>query len=108
MEKKNKENIKIFRNVYCIVIGVGFLIFWNYTFYFNILNTFSGILCFLFLCLYMPIYHGLILLIFKHEMGNMDDEGLVPGEAIALGGASITLVCMLLSFFAKYILPKIF
>lgn len=91
-QKNNNLNLKIFRNIYSIVIGGGALMYTYYTLYFAPNFWIAFIPWFLVLCFYIPIYYGLMLLIFKYDFDNDDKWNLEKGEAILLIGSSITLL----------------
>ena len=101
--KNNK--VYQFRNFYSILIGLSCVVICNYLFYFTS-GWFTTITFMIIAALYMPIYYGLLILIFKHDFDrerNKDDIndgfGFVKGEIFLLIGFVLTIICMVLSFF---------
>ena len=57
---------------------------------------------------YIPIYYGLLILIFKHDVERErnkndieDGFGFVKGEIFLLIGFVLTIICMVLSLFVR-------
>jgi TRAP-type C4-dicarboxylate transport system permease small subunit len=103
--KNNK--VYQFRNLYSILIGLSCVVICNYLFYFTSgwLNTTTFMIIAAF---YIPIYYGLLILIFKHDVERErnkndieDGFGFVKGEIFLLIGFVLTIICMVLSLFVR-------
>ena len=103
-QKNNNFNLKIFRNVYSVVIGGGALMYTYYFIYFAPNFWITFIPWFLVLCFYIPIYYGLMLLLFKYDLENDGEWELEKGEAILLIGSGITLLICVLTFLNEAII----
>ncbi len=103
--KNNK--VYQFRNLYSILVGLSCIAICNYIFFFTT-GWFNTIVFMIIAVLYIPIYYGLVILIFKHDIDrerkkdDIDDGfGFVKGEIFLLIGFVLTIICMVLSLFVR-------
>ena len=89
-QKNNNLNLKIFRNIYSLVIGGPTLVYLNYSYYFGEPGFLNFIPFFLIMVFYYPLYLGILWLLFKFDFENSEKDFEII-EAVLLWLAIISL-----------------